>query len=238
MPTKVVSSQLVPASFHQELVQAMEAAGFTLMYRFQATTDRDTYHVPVQYAQKTAHFFYVPSCGFIVQLELSEGIDEQGHYSLWWNAAVYLQLDEMEIVKYEVHHICPQHRGPRFFMDDCKPMGHVFGNLSRILEPFWKHGNSRVMDDEEGSYGWTLEHSGPLTVAQLVGFVDGLYTHFGPFLKAKLSHNFNAFYFAHEYAWPGIRPRFWRSFPTRLLKELVPGRILGRESAQTRAYSR
>lgn len=235
MPTDAIRARLVPASFHRKLVQAMDTAGFIRMYQFTASTDHDTYHVRAQYAQETTHFFYLPDRGFLVQLALSEHIDEEGEYGCWWSGAVYLQLDQYEMIAFQVRHICPQHRGPQFFMDECEPMDHIFANVEGLLEPFRITGSSRVMDDEEGSYGWQFEHTGPLTVSQLVTFVDGLCTHFGPFLQPTLSHNFSVFGFTNDYAWPDIRKRFWRSFPTRLLKPLVPGRIRGRESVRTSA---
>jgi hypothetical protein len=202
------------------------------LYQFTAATGRDAYHVPAQYAQETTHFFYLPDRGFLVQLALSEHIDQEDLYRCWWSGAAYLQLDTHAMIEYEVYHVCPQHEGPRFFMDDCEPLSHVMGNVrEELLKPFRWVGNSRVLDEEEDSYGWQFERSGPLTVAQLTTFVDGLRTHFSPFLKPTLSYNFSVFCFTNDYAWPNIRKRFWRNFPTRLLKELVPGRIRGRESS-------
>ncbi len=231
MPAQAIRRQLVPASFHQELVQAMTAAGFARMYQFTATTDRDVYHVPAQYAQETTHFFHLPDHGFLVQLSLSEHIDQEGRYDCWWSGAVHLQLDIKEMIAYEVYYLCSNHK-PRFFMDDCVPLGHVMGNIDALLVPFRDRGTASFNDDDD-SYSWKLAHSGPLTVAQLVTFVDGLSTHFGPFLQPKLAYNFDAFSFTNDYAWPEIRERFWRSFPTRLLKQLVPGRIRGRESVHS-----
>jgi hypothetical protein len=242
MPSSAIRRRLAPASFHQELVRAMADAGFTRMYQFTATTDQDAYHVPIQYAQQTTHFFYLPDRGFLVQFALSEDIDKEGQYRSWWDGAVYLQLGTRAMIEHEVYNVCPQHDGPQFFMDSCEPLGHIMGDdvIDELLAPFQTRGGSRVMDfNYDDSYGWLLERSGfkedALTVDQIVRVATGLRDHFAPFQLPKLSHDFSAWFFISEYAWPGIRERFWRSFPTRLLKQLVPGRIRGRESTQTRS---
>lgn len=231
MPSTAVRSKLVSASFHQELVRAMETAGFVRMYQFTATTDKDGYHVPVAYAQETYHFFYLPERGFVLQLALTENVDGDGRYECWWSGAVDMNLDFTEIIGYEVYYICSHHDhwGP----ETCEPLGHVMGNFTELLNPFRYHGGAG-MNDDYGSVGWRIEHAGLLTTEQLVSFADGLRTHFGPFLQPTLQYHFDAYHFVNTYTWSElVRERFWKSFPTRLLKQLVPGRILGRESLRS-----
>lgn len=234
--SKDVRSRLVPRGFHRELVEAMTKVGFGRMHEFCATTDRDQYHVSARYAQETNHFFYLPGKGFLVHLALAECIDDHSDtYQLWWSGAVYLELDTYAMIEYEVRHVCPNHEGPQFFMDGCEPLGHVMGNIDELLEPFGSQGSSRFLDRSNDSYGWQIECAGLLTVEQLVTFVNGLADHFGPFLLPTLSRNFSVFGFTNTYSWPSIRGRFWKEFPTRLLKEMVPGRITHCESSDRRS---
>lgn len=228
MPEHAIRRRLVPPSFHRELVERMKAAGFVQMYQFHATTDRDVYHVPAQYAQETTHFFYMSERGFLVKLALAEHIDEQGEYRSWWSGGVYLELDRREMITFEVLHLCSQHDSW-----DCAPLEHLMDNLDELLAPFQCRGGNRMHDSVDGeadSFGWKFDCSGALTIDQLVAYCDGLRTHFGPFLKPTLSHDFSVFTFTNRYAWPKIDERFWRGFPTRLLKALVPGRIRDRVS--------
>lgn len=235
MPSDDIRRRLVPRSFHWELIKAMQAAGFVRMYEFIATTDRDRYHIPTLYAQETTHLFYLPKRGFVIRLVLCERIDENDEYTCWWEGATYFEIDTRAIIEYEVYYICPHHESDRWFMDDgCEPLGHVLGTVEALHEPFMLRSGSRFLDDDRDSFGWQLEHSGALTVSQLVTFADGLACHFGPFIKPTLCYKFSAYDFVHEYAWPDIRARFWRGFPTRLLADIVPGRIRHRESVTSR----
>lgn len=232
-----IRHRLVPDSFYKDLVQAMKSAGFVPMHYFVATTDHDVFHVPAMYAQETTYFFYLPDRGFLVKLALSELIDEQDEYRSWWSGAVWLELDSQAMLEYEIKadYVCRLHWEPWLSTMDgcnCVPLSHVMGSVGRLLQPFRIHSTSRF-DDDRDSYGWKLVRSSvdsPLTIAQLVTFVDGLRTHFGLFLKPKLTLNFSAFGFTNDYAWPGIHERFWRQFPNRLLKQIAPGGIISLKS--------
>jgi hypothetical protein len=206
----------------------MQEAGFLPLFRFTASTKRDKYHVPADYAQETSLYFFLPGKGFIVHIACSEHIDKYG-YRQWWNMHTYLQLDISAMISHEVREICPEHRGnSRFFMDDCEPLEHMLGSVPELLEPLRYTDSNHVVASHDDTYGWAAEYSSretPLCVEQLVTTIVRLREHFGQFLEPKIAEGFSVFSFTNTYAWPGIDERFWRSFPKGLLLGITTGRI-------------
>ena len=223
---KAIEVQLAPNNFHQELVAKMQTTGFARMYRFTANTHRDKklHSFSDTYAQETSHFFYLPNCGFLLQLALLEQVTPRGSFASWSGTA-YLHLDRREMIEHEVHFICN-----RSAWDECAPLDHIMGNLEGILAPFKLQGYGEQLHDSTKDYAtcydWQFACDGPITTEQLVMLADGLRTQFGPFLLPKLPRKFNAAFFT-SCRWQGIEERFWRSFPTRLLRERVDGPIRG-----------
>src|SRR6266496_5053481 len=205
MPSKSVRSQLVPRSFHQELIAAMQAAGLTRMYEFTASTDRDPYHVDAEYAQETNHFFYREEHGFLVRLALCEDIDKQGRYRCWWTGRIFTNLDSQAMIEYQVD-TC-EHWRSGGFMEECEPFEHILGNIKELMCPFRVH-NHFHFRDEYDQYAWSIEydHDNNLSIGQLVTMLEGLLTHFGPFLQPTLGQNFDAWEFTNTFAWPHIEP--------------------------------
>jgi len=224
MPNQSVRVGFEPESTFRELEEQMKRLGLPLMYPFRMDTDRDKYHVSAQYARETSRLFYRPDAGFLVNISLAEQLGEDGNYSSWWSCHLYLSLDDTSMIRHEVFNVCPGHTSE--YMFDCEPLEHMLGDIAELVSPWRLVGGSVFVGVRE----WELEAH--LGIPEIVSMLERVLRRFDGFFLPKLGdgRGISVFSLTNNYAWPHCRERYWRSFPTRILRERTNGRIRGRES--------